>query len=93
VIGYDGDPIYDIEGHSQKFPLPEVNKKFDIWRQGHDVITNFIQTPKDDLMIIIFGHTLRTLMTIPMSTQIYSMKKMINHRSAQILIKVRRLLP
>jgi hypothetical protein len=54
VIGYDGDPIYDIEGHSQKFPLPlsrEVNKKFDIWQQEHDMITNFIQTPKDDLML------------------------------------------
>jgi hypothetical protein len=54
VIGYDGDPIYDIEGHSQKLPLPlshEVNKKFDIWQQEHDMITNFIQTPKDDLML------------------------------------------
>jgi hypothetical protein len=33
VIGYDGDPIYDIEGHFQKFPLPlshEVTNKFDI---------------------------------------------------------------
>jgi hypothetical protein len=51
VIGYDGDLIYDIEGHSQKFPLPEVNKKFDIWQQEHDMITNFIQTPKDDLIL------------------------------------------
>jgi hypothetical protein len=54
VIGYDGDPIYDIEGHIQKFPLPlshEVTNKFDIWQQGHDMITNFFQTPKDDLML------------------------------------------
>jgi hypothetical protein len=26
VFGYDGDPIYDIEGHFQKFHFPEVNK-------------------------------------------------------------------
>jgi hypothetical protein len=54
VIGYDGDPIYDIEGHFQKFPLPlshEVTNKFDIWQQGHDMITIFFQTPKDDLML------------------------------------------
>jgi hypothetical protein len=31
VIGYDGDPIYDIEGHFQKLHFPEVNKKFSIW--------------------------------------------------------------
>jgi hypothetical protein len=33
VIGYDGDPIYDIEGHPQKFPLHiphEVANNFDI---------------------------------------------------------------
>jgi hypothetical protein len=50
MIGYDGDPIYDIEGHSQKFPLNlshEVTNNFDIWRQEPD----FIQTPKDDLML------------------------------------------
>jgi hypothetical protein len=37
VIGYDGDPIYDIEGHFQKFPLQlsyEVTTNFDIWKQG-----------------------------------------------------------
>jgi hypothetical protein len=51
VIGYNEDPIYDIEGHSQRLPLPEVNKKFDIWQQEHNMITNFIQTPKDDLIL------------------------------------------
>jgi hypothetical protein len=37
VIGYDGDPIYDIEGHFQKLPLQlshEVTNNFDIWQQG-----------------------------------------------------------
>jgi hypothetical protein len=38
VIGYDGDPIYDIEGHFQKLHLPEVNKKFSIWQPQHDMI-------------------------------------------------------
>jgi hypothetical protein len=54
VIGYDGDPIYDIEGHFQKFPLQlsyEVTNKFDIWQQGDDMITNLFQTPKDDLVL------------------------------------------
>jgi hypothetical protein len=34
VIGYDGDPIYDIEGHFQELPLQlsyEVTNNFDIW--------------------------------------------------------------
>jgi hypothetical protein len=33
MIGYDEDPIYDIEGHSQKLPLhlsSEVTNNFDI---------------------------------------------------------------
>jgi hypothetical protein len=50
VIGYDGDPIYDIEGHSQKLPLHlshEVTNNFDIWQQEPDLI----QTPKDDLIL------------------------------------------
>jgi hypothetical protein len=53
AIGYDGDPIYDIEGCFQKLPLPlshEFTNKIDIWQQGHDVITNF-KTPTDDLML------------------------------------------
>ena len=37
VIGYDRDPIYDIEDHFQVFPLQlsyEVTDNFDIWQQG-----------------------------------------------------------
>jgi hypothetical protein len=52
VIGYDGDPIYDIEDHFLNFPLQlsyDITK-FDIGQQGHNIITNFIHTPKDDLM-------------------------------------------
>jgi hypothetical protein len=54
IIGYYGDTIYDIEGHVQKFHLPlshEVNNEFDIWQQEHDMFANFIQTPKDDLIL------------------------------------------
>jgi hypothetical protein len=54
VIGYDGDPIYNLEVHLQKFPLQlsyEDTNNFDIWQQGDDVITNIFQTPKDDLVI------------------------------------------
>jgi hypothetical protein len=54
VIGYDGDPIYDIEGHFQMFPLQlsyEVTNDFDIWKQGDDIVTDTFQTPKDDLVL------------------------------------------
>jgi hypothetical protein len=52
--GYDGHPIYDIEGHFQKLPLKlsyEVTNNFDIWQQGDDKIAMLFQTPKDDLVI------------------------------------------
>jgi hypothetical protein len=42
VIGYDGDPIYDIEGHFKMFPLQlsyEVATNFYIWQQGDDIVT------------------------------------------------------
>jgi hypothetical protein len=54
VIGYDGDPIYDIEGHFQMFPLQllyEVTNDFNIWKQGDDIVTNTFKTPKDDLVL------------------------------------------
>jgi hypothetical protein len=53
VIGYYGDPIYDIEDHFQKFPLQlsyDITK-FDDWKQGDGMITNLFQTPKDDLVL------------------------------------------
>jgi hypothetical protein len=54
VIGYDGDPIYDIEGHFQMFPLQlsyEVTTNFDIWQQGDDVVADVFQAPKGDLVL------------------------------------------
>jgi hypothetical protein len=54
VIRYDGDPIYDIEGHFQKLPLQlsyEVTTNFDIWRQGDDVVADDFQAPKGDLAL------------------------------------------
>jgi hypothetical protein len=54
VIGYDGDPIYDIEGRFQELPLlvsHEVTNKLDNWQQGDGMITNLFQTPKDDLVL------------------------------------------
>jgi hypothetical protein len=54
VIGYDGDPIYDIEGHFQMLPLQlsyEVTTNFDIWKQGDDVVTDVFQAPKGDLVL------------------------------------------
>jgi hypothetical protein len=54
VIGSNEDPIYDMEGHFQVFPLQlsyGVNDDSDNWKQGHDMITNIFQTPLDDLML------------------------------------------
>jgi hypothetical protein len=85
VVGYDMDPIYDIENHFQVLPLQlsqQVTLDFDQWQQGDDIITDTFQTPKVDLVpyfLMIFSHTLRILMSTPLSTWIYSMKNIINH--------------
>jgi hypothetical protein len=53
VVGNDEDPIYEVEGHFQLFPLQlsyEIAIDSDIWKQGDDIITDIFQTPKDDLM-------------------------------------------
>jgi hypothetical protein len=50
MIGYDADPMYDIDGPFQKLPSHlshEVTNDFDIWQQEPDSI----KTPKDDLML------------------------------------------
>jgi hypothetical protein len=41
VIGSNEDPIYEIEGHFQMFPLQlsyEVTNDSDIWKQGNDIV-------------------------------------------------------
>jgi hypothetical protein len=53
VVGYDMDPIYDIENHFQVLPLQlsqQVTLDFDQWQQGDDIITDTFQTPKVDLV-------------------------------------------
>jgi hypothetical protein len=53
VIGHDGDPIYDIEGHFQLFPLQQpyvIVTNPNVWQQEDDMITNFFQPPKDYLL-------------------------------------------
>jgi hypothetical protein len=53
VVGYDMDPIYDIENHFQVFPLQlsqQVTLNFDQWKQGDDIITDTFQTPRVDLV-------------------------------------------
>jgi hypothetical protein len=65
VIWYDGDPIYDIEGHFQIFLLQlscEVTNNFDIWKQGDDMITNIFRHPRMIwcyVLLMIFSHTLK----------------------------------
>jgi hypothetical protein len=52
VVGYDIDPIYDIENHFQVFPSQlsqQVTLDFGQWQQGNDMITDAFQTPKVDL--------------------------------------------
>jgi hypothetical protein len=53
VIGHDEDPIYDIEGHFQLFPLQQpyvITIDFDVWQQGDDMITYLFQPPRDDFL-------------------------------------------
>jgi hypothetical protein len=51
VIGSNEDPIYDMEGHFQMFPLQlsyEVTNDSDIWQQGNDIVTDI---SKGDLVL------------------------------------------
>jgi hypothetical protein len=53
VVGYDMDPIYDIENHFQVLPSQlsqQVTLDFGQWQQGNDMITDAFQTPKVDLV-------------------------------------------
>jgi hypothetical protein len=53
VVGYDMDPIYDIENHFQVFPSQLSQQDtfdFDQWQQGDDIFTHTFQTPKDDIV-------------------------------------------
>jgi hypothetical protein len=51
VIGSDEDPIYDMEGYLQMFPLHQsyyLSNNFDVWKQYDYIITKVFQAPKDD---------------------------------------------
>jgi hypothetical protein len=53
VVGSNKDPIYDMEGRLQMFPLQlsyEVTNNYDMWKQRDGMVTNIFQTPKDDLV-------------------------------------------
>jgi hypothetical protein len=51
VVGYDLDPIYDIEGRFQLFPLQLPQRiTSDQWQQGDEVFTCSFQNTKDDLI-------------------------------------------
>jgi hypothetical protein len=51
VVGYDLDPIYDIEGRFQLFPLQLPQQiTSDQWQQGDEVFTCSFQKTKDDLV-------------------------------------------
>jgi hypothetical protein len=51
VVGYDLDPIYDIESHLQLLPL-ELSQQitYDQWQQGDEVFTCSFQNTKDHLV-------------------------------------------
>jgi hypothetical protein len=51
IVGFDMDPIYDIENHFQVLPSQlslQDTFDFDQWQQGDHVFTLTFQTPKDD---------------------------------------------
>jgi hypothetical protein len=49
IVGYDMDPIYDIESHFQVLPL-QLSQQITLhqWQQGDEVFTHTLQKPKDD---------------------------------------------
>jgi hypothetical protein len=51
--GLNEDPIYDIEGHLQSFPLGQpyviVTDSY-VWQHEDDMITYLFQPPKDNLL-------------------------------------------
>jgi hypothetical protein len=51
--GFNGDPIYDIEGSFQLFPLEQpyvIDTNSYVWKQEDDMIIDLFQPPKDDLL-------------------------------------------
>jgi hypothetical protein len=53
VIGHDGDPIYNIEGNFQLFPLQQpyvIATDLDVWKCKDVMITDLLQPPKDGLL-------------------------------------------
>jgi hypothetical protein len=49
AVGYDVDPIYDIESHLQVLPLQLSQQvTHDQWQQGDEIFTDAPQTPKVD---------------------------------------------
>jgi hypothetical protein len=56
VIGYDGDPFYDIEDHFQMLSLQlsyQVTTNYDICQQGNEIVTyiskgDLVLCPPDD---------------------------------------------
>jgi hypothetical protein len=85
VIGYDGDPIYGIEGHFQKLPLQlscEVTTNFDIWQQGDGVVADNFQAAKGDLALCShddFRSYLEDFDEYYSKHLSYYVKKIINH--------------
>jgi hypothetical protein len=51
IVGYDMDPIYDIESHFQVLAL-QISQQITLhqWKQGDEVFTHTLQKPKDDLV-------------------------------------------
>jgi hypothetical protein len=53
VVGYDMDPIYDVENNFQVLPLQlsqQVALNFNQCQQGDDIIIDTFQTPRVDLV-------------------------------------------
>jgi hypothetical protein len=53
IVGFDVDPIYDIESHSRLLPSQlshQITFDFDQWQQGDDLFTDAHQTPEVGLI-------------------------------------------
>jgi hypothetical protein len=95
VICHDGDPIYDIVGNFQLFPLQQlcvIATNSDVLQCEDDKIIDWFQSPKDELL----QHSHDKLCSYPgcfiytlLRTWIYSTKGIFNHHCDFIFMRVR----
>jgi len=73
--GFNGDPLYDIEGYFQYFPLEKpyvIDTDLDVWQHEDDIIIYLFQQPMDDLL----WHSLDDFWSYPGRFDTYSFENL-----------------